>query len=202
MMDYMNLPLLLRLARDTVADPREGAQYILANRPVRPALWLMFAIVVVGSLLLGEVVALMVTLPEGGVLTGPFQRAPIVLGLMQAAFLFLMVHAITWIGRMFGGTGEFEEALALVIWLQFIFLCVQLVQIVTLLLLPPLSGIVTILALGLFFWLLVNFIAALHGFASLGAVFGMTVVSFITIVFVLSLVLSILGLMPNAGDIP
>ena len=47
--------------------------------------------------------------------------------------------------------------------------------------------------LSLFFWLLVNFIAVLHGFQSTGMVFVMTIVSFITIIFVLSIVLTILG---------
>jgi hypothetical protein len=96
------------------------------------------------------------------------------LGLMRPAFLYLMIHAVTTIGRFFGGTGSFEESALLVIWLQFIFICVQVIQIAAILLLPPLAGMITILAVGLFFWLLVNFIAVLHGFTSLGLVFVVT----------------------------
>ena len=45
-------------------------------------------------------------------------------------------------------------------------IAVQIVQIVAMLLVPPLFGLVTIAALVIFMWLLVNFTMALHGFAS------------------------------------
>jgi hypothetical protein len=51
--------------------------------------------------------------------------------------------------RFFGGTGSFEEAALLVIWLQFILICVQVIQIVTLFVLPPLAGLITIIAIAL-----------------------------------------------------
>ena len=57
----------------------------------------------------------------------------------------------------FGGTGRFEEALTLVVWLQFIFICVQILQLLAVLVVPPVAGLITLLAVGLFFWLLVNF---------------------------------------------
>jgi len=104
-----------------------------------------------------------------------------------------MMHAIHRIGRAFGGTGRFEEAMLLVIWLQFIFILVQLVQVLAFTLLPGLAAIITILALGLFFWLLTNFIAVLHGFTSLGMVFVATILSLIGIIFAMSLVLALLG---------
>ena len=115
------------------------------------------------------------------------------MGLVQGALLFLMAHAVTLVGRMFGGTGRFDEALALIVWLQFIFLCVQILQLVAVLVIPPMAGLITMLAVGLFFWLLVNFIATLHGFTSLGMVFVMTILSGFTILFVLSLILTLLG---------
>jgi hypothetical protein len=194
MMAMASLSTLLRLARDTLANPREGAVAVLNFAPPRDALWLMLALVIVVSMLLGEAVALVAGISADGPLTGPMiTNSPLVLGVLQGAFLFVMIHAIHRIGRAFGGTGRFEEAMLLVIWLQFIFILVQLVQILAFTLLPGLAAIITILALGLFFWLLTNFIAVLHGFSSIGMVFVATILSLVGIVFVVSLVLALLG---------
>jgi hypothetical protein len=194
MTDIATLGNLLRLARDTVSNPREGATTILSFAPARQALWLMFALVVVTSMMLGEIVALLTEMPESGPLTGPFTRSPLVLGLVQAAFLYLVIHAVHRIGRFFGGTGSFEEAALLVIWLQFIFVCVQIVQILAIVILPPAAGLITLLAIALFFWLLVNFIAVLHGFTSLGLVFVVTLLAAFGMLLALSMVLAALGL--------
>ncbi|WP_439138173.1 Yip1 family protein [Roseicyclus sp.] len=188
--DLMNLGHLLRLARETVSNPREGAATILDLGLSVPALRIAFALVVVLSMLLGELVVLVTPPPPEGALS----LSPVTLGLVQAAFLFVIAHAITLIGRWFGGTGGFEGALSLLIWMQFIFLCVQVLQLLAIMILPPLAGLITILALGLFFWLLVNFIATLHGFTSLGMIFVMTILSAFGIIFGLSLILTLLGI--------
>jgi hypothetical protein len=194
MTHLISLGPLLRMARDTVANPREGAETVLALGLPRRALWLAFALVIVLSMLLGDILYLVAEIPQGGPLTGPLGESPFIMGLLQAGFLYLMAHAITRIGGLFGGTGRFDEALTLVIWLQFIFLCVQVVQLIALIALPPVAGLITILAMGLFLWLLVNFIAALHGFTSLGLVFVMTILSAFALLFCLSLVLTLLGI--------
>jgi hypothetical protein len=200
MTELMNLGHLLRMARDTVSNPREGAETVLSLGLPRQALWLAFALVIVLSMLMGDILYLFAGVPTDGPLTGPLGGSPVVMGLLQAGFLYLMTHAITQIGRMFGGTGRFEEALTLVVWLQFIFLCVQVVQLLALLVIPPVAGLITLLALGLFLWLLVNFIAALHGFTSLGMVFVATILSAFTILFLLSLVLTMLGVTFGAPE--
>lgn len=193
MTHLMNMGNLLRMARDTVSNPREGAETVLALGLPKQALWLAFALVVVLSMLLGDLLYMLADLPQDGAMTGPLGASPLVMGLMQGAFLFLMAHAVTHVGRLFGGTGRFDEALALIVWLQFIFLCVQVLQLAAVLVIPPMAGLITMLAVGLFFWLLVNFIATLHGFTSLGMVFVMTILSGFTILFVLSLILTLLG---------
>jgi len=50
--------------------------------------------------------------------------------------------------------------------------------------------------------MLVNFIATLHGFQSVGMVFVMTLVSFVSIIFILSLVLTGLGVTFDTGSVP
>ncbi len=198
MHEMLDLRFLVRHARATIMDPRAGAAEVLRLAPPRAALWLGFALMVVASLIMGELVGLLVGMPEEGPLTG---QSAIALGLIQGAFLFVIVHAITQIGRLFGGTGEFDDALALITWLQFIFLLVQVVQLAAMVLVPPLAGLITIAALALFFWLLVNFIAVMHGFSSVGQVFLMTLVSFVALIFALSLVLAVLGITFDTGGV-
>lgn len=192
MTDLMNLSQLLRMARDTVANPREGAAQILGLGLPRAALWLSFALVMVLSTLLGEVVMLLMGTPAD-LPPGTPSVSPLTMGLLQGALLLIIAHAMAHIGRFFGGTGSFPGALALVVWMQFIFLVVQVIQILAMMIVPPVAGLILILAFGLFFWLLVNFTAELHGFTSLGSVFVMTILSAFAILFGLSLVLVILG---------
>ncbi len=196
MTDITSLSGLLRLARDTISNPREGAETVLSLAPPREALIYMFALVVVVSIFLGEVGALFTGPTPEGLLTG---RSPIWLGLVQAAFLFAMMHAVHRIGQWFGGNGAFEEAALLVIWLQFILILLQVLQVIVIVAMPAFIGLIAVISIGVFFWLLVNFIAVLHGFTSLGMVFLMTLGSGFSIIFLLSLVLTLLGLVPDPG---
>jgi hypothetical protein len=190
MSDLMRLPVLLGMVRETISDPSAGAEMVLSLNLPRAALWLAFALMMVLSMFMGELVMLVIGAPEEGPLTG---QSPVVLGLLQGGFLFLGMFAITHIGRMFGGTGGFDGALALVTWLQFIFIVLQVVQLGVAVVAAPLAGIISLLAIALFFWLLSHFITVLHGFTSVGQVFFMTLLSFVGILFTLSLVLSVLG---------
>jgi hypothetical protein len=132
--------------------------------------------------------------PADGPIMGPIENSFVIFGLVMAGFLYITIHAVHRIGVFFGGTGSFEESALLVIWLQFILICVQVIQIATLFVLPPLAGLVTIIAIALYLWLLVNFIAVLHGFTSLGMVFVTTLLSAFALLFVFSLILAVLGL--------
>jgi hypothetical protein len=194
MSDLMQPGQLLRMARHTVSNPRDGAAVILKLHLPMRALWLAFGLVIVLSMFLGEAVALLMGPPDQAAMPPEMMVSPITMGVIQAAFLFLVAHGIARIGQLFGGSGDFQGALALIVWLQFIFLVVQVIQLAAMLVVPPVAGLITILAMGLFFWLLVNFIATLHGFSSLGLIFVMTILTAFGFVFVLSLVLTMLGL--------
>ena len=194
MSDLMQPGQLLRMARHTVSNPRDGAAVILKLHLPMRALWLAFGLVIVLSMFLGEAVALLMGPPDQAAMPPEMMVSPITMGVIQAAFLFLVAHGIARIGQLFGGSGDFQGALALIVWLQFIFLVVQVIQLAAMLVVPPVAGLITILAMGLFFWLLVNFIATLHGFSSLGLIFVMTILTAFGFVFVLRLVLTMLGL--------
>ena len=92
-----------------------------------------------------------------------------------------------------GGTGSFEETILIVAWLQFVMICLQVVQTGVLLLSTPVAEIFGLLGILLFLWLLTNFVAVLHGFSSLFQVFVMILVSAFGIAFGLSMILTLIG---------
>lgn len=195
------LNALLVLVIQTLRNPREGASTLLNAAPPRQVIWEMLALVVVVSVLLAHLTSMLAPGVMGGA-AGPFNLSPITTGLVQGVLLVIMVYAIFWIGRGFGGTGSLEETLLLVTWLQFILVCVQVLQTVSLFVIPALAGLLGILALGLFFWLLVNFVAILHGFKSLVMVFVGIILSAFALIFALSLLLALIGVtLPGVGDV-
>lgn len=185
----LTLNSLLGMAWRTVKNPREGATEVLALGIPREALWSALALVVVLSILFAHVTALLVTGDTGtGMPVGPAAT-----GFIQLALLVIMVFAVFWIGRAMGGRGSFEESILLVAWLQFIMVCLQVLQAAVLILVAPLAGLIGLLGIALFLWLLTNFVAVLHGFPSLIKVFLMILVSAFGIAFGLSLILTLIG---------
>lgn len=189
-----SLVALWGLVRETVTDPRAGARTIMAAGLTMQARWLALALVVVLSVFLGQLTIRVLMAPSGmmaAVLSGPASSI-----LLQAGVLLLMAIAAHNVGRMMGGHGNFPDAMLLVACLQGIMVLVQAVQIVALLLLPPLGGIVSLLGFGVFLWVLTGFVAELHGFRSLLGVFGMVVVTAFGVAFLLALFLAMLGITP------
>jgi hypothetical protein len=186
----LTLNSLLAMVWRTVRNPREGATELLSLGVPREALWPALALVVVLSILFAQVTSLLMTGQAG---MGGMPIGPAATGFVQLLLLVVMVFAIFWIGRAMGGSGSFEEAILLVAWLQFIMVCLQVVQAAALLILPPVAGLIGVAGLVLFLWLLTNFIAVLHGFSSLVQVFIMILVAAFGIAFGLSIILTLIG---------
>jgi hypothetical protein len=186
------------MIRETLRDPRAAAKRIMAMDLEAGTLWQGLALVVVLSVIAAQVTALLSGAPAGGgaeIMLPAVLSSPLLMGFVQGALLVLMVFAVYWIGRTFGGGGRFEDSIALVTWLQFLLVCLQVVQGVATLILPPLAGLIGIAGLVLFFWLLTQFVTVMHGFDSPGMVFAMIVVSMLAIVFALSMVLALIGVL-------
>ncbi|NRB00270.1 MAG: YIP1 family protein [Rhodobacteraceae bacterium] len=177
----------------TVRQPREGAEAVLAIGIPRNILWELLFLVVVLSVLLGHLTNLLVAAQNGVQLEGLLFN-PFALGAIQLALLVSLVLGIFFVGRGMGGTGSLDEAILLVSWLQMIMVALQVVQTALLFLLPPFAGLVGIAGLLLFLWLLTHFVAVLHGFQSLGKVFGMLIAGFVGFAVLLSIVLNVLGI--------
>jgi hypothetical protein len=182
----------------SVTRPREAAAAILALRLPRPVLWQAGALAVVLSAVMTE---LMARLPGGGAPNPVFAvlTTPFALALAQAAALWLTAVAMHRIGRAAGGTGDFDGALALVVWLQLVMLAVQLAVLAAVVLLPVLGALASMGSVVLFFWMLTRFVQALHGFRSPGLVLFGIFGAMLGIVVALTLLFGILGIfLPGA----
>lgn len=187
----LSLNALVPMAWRTVKNPREGAAEVLSLGFPREAIWSALALVVVISIMLAFLGDLITPDMPG---TRGMLLSPAAMGFIQLLLMLVMIFAVFWIGRAMGGTGSLEETALLVIWLQFIMICLQVAQTAALLVIPPLAGMIGVFGLVLFLWLLTNFIAVLHGFSSLIQVFIMILVAAFGIAFGLSIILTIIGI--------
>ena len=188
--------LIPGLIRQTFSDPQGAARRLVALDLPAPVLWQALVLVVALSAMAAQVSSLLISggpAAEGEALL-PFAQSPLLVGMIQGAILVIMVFAVHWIGRSFGGVGRIEDSIAAVTWLQFLLVCLQVVQLGVGFVSPALSGLVGLAGIVFFFWLLTQFVMAVHEFESAAMVFVMIVVSLLAIVFALSLVLTLLGL--------
>lgn len=184
----LNSAFLRAMLRETLSDPQAAARKLMDMNPPMEARWLGLAVVVVLSVLLGQASVLMMATEDTAFVMGGGASA-----IVQGAALLMVVYSAHMVGRLFGGAGSFADAVLLVSWLQFMMVVLQVIQVAALFLVPPLSGMIGIIAITLFLWVLTNFVAVLHGFQSLGKVFGMILVTFMAIAFVVAFLLALLG---------
>ncbi len=188
----LSIPDLIRL---TIRDPREAARRIIGLGLPTGAMWEALVLVVVLSVIAAQGSSLL-----SGRLTGDavimlpgFFFNPFTLGVFQGVLMAMMVFAVHGVGRIFGGRGAFPDAIALVVWLQFLMVCLQVIQGISLLVVPVLSGMLGLIGVVAFFYLLTQFISVLHGFSRPGMVFAGILASMMVIVFALSILLGLLG---------
>ena len=186
------------MVRLTMQAPRQGARQIMALDLPVSARWLALALVAVGSAIATHLsIALMP--PEQREVMLSLIASPLRTALLQAAIWAVIAGLIAAGGRVRGGNGTFADALILVAWLQFILLCLQSVQVVAAVVLPLVADLIGLAGLGLLAWLLANFVAELHGFRSLIAVFAGLIVGAFGMVLVAATLLAIFVGSPPPG---
>lgn len=185
---------ILSLAQFTLNDPRRGLRTVLNLRlPLQTGVLVLFLIAVLSALISHLQLALMPVV--GNPLLDFLMGSPFRSALIQAVGLLLTAGLIHWIGRAWGGTGQLDEAVWAVAWLQVFMLVLQLGELVAIILfMPQLALMATVVGLAVSCWLVSMFVAEVHGFQSPVKVFFGIVVSTIGISFVLSfLLVGILG---------
>ena len=184
------------LILQTLQNPAAVAQYLMRLGYPRPILWLLVVLVSVLSVLM--LAAFQVVVPvsssaESLVIT-PLAYAAII-----GASLIVLVFALNFVGQMLGGNGTFENALILMIWMQFMAIPIQMAQAIVLLILPAMVGFVTLGGFVFLIYCMVHFATQLHGFDSLARGFATLALSLVGMVFGLAIILTLIGVTVQAG---
>lgn len=191
---------MIALTKLTLQDPRQATRVLLAEGVPVPARTAGLMLVAVVSALLASL-QIRLSPQDLDPLSALMLASPFRAAIVQWVFLALSVVLIHRVGRAFGGIGSFPDALLIVVWLQCLTLVLQLLQLVSSVIAPPLAGIIGLGGFVLFLWLMTHFIAELHGFHSRGLVFvGMVLTALaagLVIGTVLILVVGPEALMPN-----
>lgn len=193
---------LFGMALQTVPEPRKVARDIQSIALPRAVLWQVLGLLLVAATFLAVIGAILY--PADPEVYGSLVADPMMTGAAQAVVSVLTVFAIHRLGRGFGGTGTFDQALLTVIWLQFVLLIMELGVLFLGVFAPGLALILWIAGVVMTFWILSHFIAEMHGFRSAWAVFGSILMVLLVFAVVMSIILSVLGLgvsvMPSGQD--
>ncbi len=191
------------LFRETVNNPRSAARRVIALNPPANLMAEVLALVVILSVLAGQGVYFLSGggAADGEILLPEIFSSPFRLVVAQGVLMAIMVIATWRIGQLFGGGGTLSETVALVAWLQFVMVCLQIVQSVIGLFMPGAAVMLGVLGIAAFFYLLTIFICELHGFTRPGMVFAGIMASMMGLIFALSILLGLLGL-GLAGEMP
>lgn len=180
---------LLSIARQAYREPREAADRLLSLGVPRAAIWPAFCAVVVVSVVLGGL-SDMIVQPEEAAAISYFMLVAV----LGAVFLSF-AYSVWKVGVSLEGKGSFEESLLLGAFFQAILLPAQVLQIVLIAVLPGLAQIYSVALLIYGIWINVNFVGALHGFASFGKALGVLVISSFAAAIVLVLAIVVIGRM-------
>ncbi|MCK0143733.1 YIP1 family protein [Aliiroseovarius sp. F20344] len=185
---------LFGMALQTVPEPRKVARDLFALGLSREFLWTALLLMVVLATAMSVVAD--IVFPINDQLMGPVLSNPATLGMIEGAFMFGLTIAIYAIGRMMGGQGSLENAIMTVVWMEFIFLGLQVATLLLTAIAPAMAALLMFASVFIFFWVLSHFTAENHGFQSTGLVFASILACMVLAVFALSFVLVLLGVEP------
>ena len=173
----------VELVKEGFLDPRRSAERIVSWNLSRSAVAEAYVLVAILSVL--GVFALFLGAEEG--LEIP---SPVYFLVMQCLAMGLFSLAVWLGGKMFGGKGDLEGSVRILVWMQALMVLIQFVQIIGAFLIAPVMGVVSMLFLGVLAWICSGLIAGLHGFRSqplvfLGMIGGLMVVGFAVAILLL-----------------
>lgn len=173
------------LVARTLQDPRGVARTLIGQSLPQSIGWLGLALMAVMSGTLTafsyQIMPSMFDPTMAPLLSNGFEIVA-----LQALVMAVIAMLVQGVGRAFGGQGRFADALVLVAWIEALLLLLQVLQVVFMLVLPPLAFALGLFGVVLFLWLLAAFAAELHGFRSTGRVFFSIIGVFFAISFALA----------------
>jgi hypothetical protein len=185
----LSLATLLKQVRDTLADPRAGARRIIALQLPVQASWVVVLLMAIASTLLAYL-SYHLSPAETRVFFAEAMAIPLRTAFLQLFVWVAGIFALYRVGRARGGRGSMDDTVALIAWLQFVMLVLQMVTLAVQVLVPPLAGFLALGEILVFFWVLVHFVAELHGFRSLAATFAGLLGGMFLLVFALAVIVA------------
>lgn len=187
----MNTLSLRSLITTTVTNPALAARQLMSLNLGRETLWLALALAVVLNALMHVLSNILTPLQDPDIqgLTNSLVVFVVVVG----GGLVLSIAAFYQVGRKMGGTASFNDMMIVMVWLQFLRVLVQAINIVVLIVAP---GLLAVLAIGIFLlglYITVHFIDQAHRFDSPLKSLGVLVLSALAIAIVITILLSLVG---------
>ena len=189
----------LALARLTLTNPKTAAAVVMRQNLNRAFLNEAMVLVAVLGVLLAGLSFTLAPAPQSDTVVTEMFANPLLAAVIQLALLYLSVLAVFLVGRAFGGTGSFDNTLKMMVWLQFLMVIVQGVELPLYLFAPGLAALFNFVSAIVAVWLTVNFVAFLHGFDSLMKVFAGMVATTLILTFLLTLSVGMLGLIAKGA---
>jgi len=193
-----NLQTWMTMVRASIMTPAIVATDLIARRIDSRALWIAIALIAVLNVLFLALMQALSPIPvaftEGTIVMSPFATA-----FMIAALMTLLVFTTLHIGRVFGGQGNLNAVLTVMVWFHSVSLTLEVIQIGLLLVSPLLSTLWGMASLVGLFWCIINFVNVLHGFNNLGKAALTFILALFAAAFVAGMLLIFVGAAP-AGE--
>lgn len=190
------LSSLIQLAIASLRTPKKSLRIILDLVITMPELIQATALVVALSMML-PIISLMFQPAQVQEAMKAYSTNPIPVFFLQLGILIGSAAIINFISQIFKGYGTFKEMLTAMVWMQFILIIIQVLQLVISIIAPQLNGIILLFSLMIMVYLTVNFIMEVNGFTNAFAVTAGVFGSFFGIALILSILLAILGITPE-----
>ncbi len=183
----LNTSYLWQLILATFRDPDQVAKGLLSMNLPAKAVWLLFGLTVISSVLMFFGTELLLPSGIGAVVT------PFILTVMMAANLAIMSLAMLAAGRALEGTARVDQIVLLMSWTQIILIALQIPQSVLSLAIPVLGSLFSLIVIGYALWLTIRFVKIAHGFETTGRAIATVVFGFAGITFGMIVLLALLG---------
>lgn len=194
MTPFEHLVALLRLS---ISAPTQAIRRImeldLPRNELFAAMVLITALSTIAAALTG-VLAIQI-MPNGGAVT----VSAFTFAVINVSILIILAFALDITGRAFGGKGNLDGALIVLIWWQFLSLLADIALLGTDVILGDVAWLLRVGVSGLLFWCFLSYISEIHGFNSLFAAFGVVVVALIAISFGMAILFGFIRVMMASG---
>lgn len=179
---------------DTIRAPEEAGRRIMAVPLSRLEIWLAVVAVAALNAVFSGLIDMLSPPPPPEFQQMPIlSLSPMAQALLIGGMLVLLAHMLTWVGRVLGGSGQIDDMLKLMIWMQFVAMVLQAANMVVLFAIPMLGAIFVLVILLVLLRVLICFVKVGHGFNSLGQSALVLIAGFIGMVVGLSLLLLLIG---------